>query len=146
MVVRPLSTWPTEWSSLMGLFSRFKRHRDDESVDLDERSPKLGVKYRDLLLMNEIAKRATDLSQPRHVLFYLYATSEDTGRAVAGKARAHGFQADVREPTPEYPGSWAVVCETHTVLTPEFVRDSVDLFEDLAKRHRAEYDGWEAAA
>jgi len=130
----------------MGLFSKFKRNRDDEPVDLDERSPQLGVKYRDLLLMNEIGKMAADLSQPRHVVFYLYAASEDTGQAMAGEARVRGFEAEVREPLPEYPGRWAVVCETHTVLTPDFVRESVDLFEGLAERHEAEYDGWEAAA
>lgn len=130
----------------MGLFSKFKRSRDDESVDLDERSPRLGIKYRDLLLMNEIAKRATDLSQPRHVIFYLYAPSGDLGRLIVAEARARGFEAEVREPLPEYPGSWGVACETHAVLTPEFVRESVDFFEALAERHHADYDGWEAAA
>lgn len=130
----------------MGLFSKFKRNGDDAPVDLDERSPRLGIKYRDLLLMNEIAKRAADLSEPRHVLFYLYASSEVAGRAMAGEARARGFEAEVREPLPDYPDSWAVVCETHTVLTADFVREGVDFFEGLAERHRAEYDGWEAAA
>jgi len=130
----------------MGLFSMFKRRRDDEPIDLDTRSPTLGIKYRDLLLMNEIAKRATDLSQPRHVIFYLYAPSEEIGRLIAAEARTHGFAAEVREPLPEHPGSWAVACETHAVLTPEFVRESVDLFEALAERHHADYDGWEAAA
>ncbi|WP_446218845.1 ribonuclease E inhibitor RraB [Micromonospora sp. IBHARD004] len=130
----------------MGLFSKFKRSRDDEPVDLNERSPRLGIKYGDLLLMNEIAKRAADLSQPRHVIFYLYAPSEDLGQLIAAEARAHGFEAEVREPLPENPASWAVVCDTHVVLTPEFVRESVDLFEALAARHHADYDGWEAAA
>jgi hypothetical protein len=32
------------------------------------------------------------------------------------------------------------------VLRPELVRDNTDFFEDLAARHGAEYDGWEAAA
>ncbi|NES25972.1 ribonuclease E inhibitor RraB [Micromonospora terminaliae] len=130
----------------MGLFSKFKRSREDELVDLDDRSPRLGVKYRDLLLMNEIAKRAADLSQPRHVIFYLYAPSDDIGRLIAAEARTHGFEAQVRQPLPEYPGSWTVACETHVVLTPQFVRESVDLFEALAERHHADYDGWEAAA
>ncbi|MFE9202859.1 ribonuclease E inhibitor RraB [Micromonospora sp. NPDC007230] len=130
----------------MGLFSKFKRGRGDEPVDLDGRSPRLGIKYRDLLLMNEVAKRAADLSQPRHVIFYLYAPSEDIGRLIAAAARTHGFDAEVREPLPEYPGSWTVACETHTVLTPEFVRESVDVFEALAEHHHADYDGWEAAA
>jgi hypothetical protein len=129
----------------MGLFSKFKRNRD-EPVDLDERSPQLGIKYRDLLLLDEISRTADDMSQPRHVLFYLDAQSQDAGQAIAAEARTHGFGAEVRWPLPEYPSRWAVVCETHTVLTAHFVRESVDLFEDLAERHQAEYDGWEAAA
>src|SRR5215211_3812641 len=135
-----------EW--MMGLFDKFRRHNraDDEPVDLDERSPKLGVKYRDLILVNEIAKRAKDLSQPRHVLFHLYAPSQDIGDAMAGEARLRGYQTEVREPLQKYPGSWAVVCETQAVLSAGFVRDSVDFFEALARRHGAEYDGWEAAA
>lgn len=137
---------PLVGGAVVGLFSRFRRSRDDETVDLDERSPRLGIKYRDLLVMNEIAKRASDLSQPRHVIFYLNAASEDTGRLIAAEAHSHGFEAAVRAPLQEYPDSWTVVCETHAVLTPQFVRESVDLFEALAERHQAEYDGWEAAA
>jgi hypothetical protein len=38
-----------------------------------------------------------------------------------------------------------VVCETHTVLSPEVVRNADDFFQDLADRHGADYDGWEAA-
>jgi Regulator of ribonuclease activity B len=97
-------------------------------------------------VLNELSKRAEDLSQPRHVVFYLYTTPEDTGHVLAAEARARGFQARVREPLPEGSASWAVVCEQHTVLTPDFVRESVDFFEALAERHQAEYDGWEAAA
>jgi regulator of RNase E activity RraB len=130
----------------MGLFSKFKRSRDEEPVDPNERSPQLGLRYRDLMVLNEVAKRAKDLSQPRHVVFYLYTPSEDTGHALAAEARDRGFQAGVREPLPEGSAGWAVVCEQHTVLTPDFVRESVDFFEALAERHQAEYDGWETAA
>jgi hypothetical protein len=38
-----------------------------------------------------------------------------------------------------------VSCETHAALEPEFVRDNTDFFEELAARHQAEYDGWEAS-
>jgi hypothetical protein len=130
----------------MRLFSRFRRNRDDELIDPDRRSPQLGLKYRDLMLMSEIAKRATDLSQPRHMLFYLYARTNDAGQAMVDQARTRGFEARVEEPLEEFSGQWWVICETNAVLTPNFVRESVDFFEDLAKAHGAEYDGWEAAA
>ena len=133
----------------MGLFGKFRRGKGNQ-IDLDERSPKLGVKYRDLILMNEIAKQATDLSAPRHVLFYLFAPAKELGDLLASEARRRGFEATVREPSPDDcpddSGSWSIVCETHTVLSADFVRDSVDFFEALADRHKAEYDGWEAAA
>jgi regulator of RNase E activity RraB len=129
----------------MGLFDKFKRGRDNAPVDLDERSPRLGVKYRDLMVMDQVAKRAEDMSAPRHVVFHLYATSPQTGRALAAEARGRGFEAAVREPLSKYPDSWAVTCQTHAVLTPDFVRENVDFFEALADRHKAEYDGWEAA-
>jgi hypothetical protein len=129
----------------MRLFSRFKRRRDDEPVDPDERSPQLGLRYRDLMLLNEIAKRATDLSQPRHVLFFLYAPTSEAGLAIGEQARAKGFETRVEEPREEAAGQWPVTCETHAVLTPDFVRESVDFFEGLASAHRAEYDGWETA-
>lgn len=129
----------------MSFFRRWRRGRRDEPVDLDERSPQLGLRYRDLILLNEIAKRAADLSQPRHVVFYLYAPSHLSGQAIVDEARLKGFDASVGEPLEELPDQWPVTCETHAVLTPEFVRDTVDFFENLAATHRAEYDGWEAA-
>src|SRR5690606_16865395 len=82
--------------AMMSFFSRWRRGRRDEPVDLDERSPQLGLRYRDLILLNEIAKRAADLSQPRHVVFYLYAPSHLTGQAIADEARLKGFDASVR--------------------------------------------------
>ena len=42
----------------MGLFDKFKRGRDNAPVDLDERSPRLGVKYRDLMVMDHSAPSA----------------------------------------------------------------------------------------
>jgi len=126
----------------MGLFKRFRR---GNRVDSEERSPQLGLKYRDLVVLNEIAKRA-DLSRERHVVFYLYAPSPEVGEAMAEEARAGGYTAEVHEPLPEYPKDWCVCGETRAVLSPDFVRRSVDFFEALAQRHHATYDGWEAEA
>jgi hypothetical protein len=131
----------------MGLFSKFRRGKDDdEPVDLDARSPQLGLKYGDLLLLSEIAKHARDLSQPREVSFYLYASSRSVADAAAGEARGRGFQTAVTDPDGDEPGQWSIVCRTHTVLTPDFVRDTVDYFDALAERYTIEYDGWEAEA
>jgi hypothetical protein len=62
------------------------------------------------------------------------------------EAETKGFSASVREPLPDFPDQWGVVCETHAITSPDFVRDADDFFQGLADRHGAEYDGWEASA
>ena len=56
----------------MGLFRRTKNDRDDEPVDPDDRSPQLGLKYKDLAVLGQLMDAGADLDQPRHVLHYSY--------------------------------------------------------------------------
>lgn len=125
----------------MALF-RKKRREDGGDVDHDRRS-QVGVPSRAVL--DRLIELGADLTQPRHVLYYSYAPNEPAGRAIAAEAEARGFQADVRDPLPDYPGQWSVVCEITAVTDPSFVRASDDFFEALATQHNAEYDGWEAS-
>lgn len=111
---------------------------------MNERSPQLGVKYKDLMVLDQLRKAGADLAAPRHVIYYAYAPTEPVAQAMAREAGAEGYTASVREPLPNFPGQWSVICETHTVTSPDFVRDADDFFEGLADRHGAEYDGWEA--
>lgn len=104
----------------------FRRNRDDEPVDMNERSPQLGVKYKDLAVLDSLMKNGADLSQSRHVVYYLYAPSEAVAGAMGREAEAGSFTAEIREPLPEFPGRWAVVCEKHAVTSPDFVRESDD--------------------
>ena len=47
---------------------------------------------------------------------------------------------------PAYPDQWGVVCERHDVILDiDGVRSAVDLFQGIADRAGAEFDGWEAA-
>jgi len=39
-----------------------------------------------------------------------------------------------------------VTCEVNAVISPDFVRDTGNLFDTLAAQYDAEYGGWEAAA
>jgi Regulator of ribonuclease activity B len=64
---------------------------------------------------------------------------------MAHEVEENDFNATVREPLPEYPDPWRVVCEKHPVTSPDFVRAADDLFQGVADRHSAEYDGWEAS-
>ena len=127
----------------MGLF---RRKRDEEPVDPNERSPQLGLRYKDLMVLDQLMKSGADLTATRHVLYYSYAPSQEVAQAMGREAREAGWEPEVREPLPDFPGQWGVICEKHAVTSPDFVRDADDFFQGLADRHGAEYDGWEASA
>lgn len=129
----------------MGLFKRGGKRRYDEVVDPEDRSPATGLKYKDLQLLGVIQANGSDLRAPRHVLHYLYFPSRAGAEAASEQARRHGWSAEVREPLPDYPGQWAVVAEQPAaVLSIDFVRETTDLFEQVAREHGGEHDGWEA--
>ena len=127
----------------MGLF----RRNAVQEIDLDERSPEAGVRLKDLLILAQLLEAGAQLTEPRHVLHYVYVPGAAAAAAAADEAFAYGFLANVREPSPGAPAQWLVLCERHdAVLDLDFVRDCGDWFEALAERHGGEYDGWEAAA
>lgn len=127
----------------MGFLSRFRNRR---TVDLNDRSPETGLKYKDLLVLEQLVHAGADMTAPRHVLYYLYFPTEGAATEAAAEAAAAGFQTDVRTPLPERSDEWALVCELHDhVLGLDDVRQNTDRFEDLAARHAGEYDGWEAS-
>lgn len=129
----------------MPLFGRKKQ--DDEPVDPEARSPELGVKYKDLMLLGQLIQQGADLKQPRHALYYLYFPSLQAAEAGADDGRAAGYSCEVRDPLPQYPGQWSVVCErSDAVLDPTGVNAADDLFQGIADRLGGEFDGWEAAA
>lgn len=129
----------------MPLFGRKKQ--DDEPVDPEARSPELGVKYKDLLLMGQLIQQGADLHQPRHALYYLYFGSREAAQAGAEAAGAASYTCEVREPLAEYPGQWSLVCERpDALLDPPGVIAADDLFQGIADRLGGEFDGWEAAA
>jgi hypothetical protein len=115
-------------------------------MDPNERSPQLGLKYKDLAVMGQLMKLGADLDQPRHVVHYSYFANRDAAEAAASDARAGDFETEVREPLPDYPHRWCLVAERHdVVLDAARVRESGNFFDALAARHGGEYDGWEAS-
>lgn len=123
----------------MGLFRRRK------TVDLDERSERLGLKNGDLLVMGQLIQAGADLTQPRHTLYYLYFRSEQGARGAAGAAAELGFRARITEPDGEIT-DWSVICEHDAlILDPDTVRSNTDHFDAIAAEHGGQYDGWEAA-
>lgn len=127
----------------MGFLSRL---RDRQPVDLDDRSAETGLKYKDLLVLEQLVRAGADVKAPRHVVYYLYFPDEQNVRKAADEAAELGFETTVREPLPETPDLWSLICERHNyVLDLEAVRVNTDLFEDLANRLAGDYDGWEAS-
>ena len=129
----------------MNLFKR--NSKDDEPVDPEARSPQLGIKYKDLVLLGQLVAQGADLTKPRHALYFLYFASGDVAEAAAQEGRTAGYACAVRDPLPEYPGQWSVVCErSDAILSPDGVIAADNLFQEIADRLEGEFDGWEAAA
>ena len=129
----------------MPLFSRKKR--DEEPVDPNDRSPQLGVKYKDLQLLGALMQQGADLTKPRHALYYLYFANREAAEDGAAQARSAGYACEVRAPLPEYPEQWSLVCErSDAILDPNGVIAADDLFQGIADRLEGDFDGWEAAA
>ncbi len=131
----------------MSFLFRRKKKEDDEPIDPNERSPQLGVKFKDLAVMGQLMQQGADLSRPRHALYYLYFTSREGAEAGSTDAQAAGYACEVRQPMPQYPGQWSLVCQRDdALLDPPGVIEADNLFQGIADRLGAEYDGWEAAA
>jgi hypothetical protein len=131
------------WEVAMFLFRRKKV--EDEPVDLEARSPDTGLKYKDIALLGQLMQQGADLTKPRHALYYLYFGSPEAAEAGAEVARGAGYSCTVRDPLPAYPGQWSLVCERHdAILDIDGVRSADDLFQGIADRVSAEFDGWEA--
>ena len=128
----------------MPLFRRKKA--DEEPVDLDARSDVSGLRYKDILLMGQMVQAGADLNQPRHALYYLYFAGRGPAEAAGARAIAAGYSAEVRDPLPEQPDQWCVVCERpDAVLDIDGVKAADDLFQGIADDLGGEFDGWEAA-
>jgi hypothetical protein len=129
------------------IFRKRSKPAEDEPVDMEARSPQLGVRYKDLVLLGQLLQQGADLHQPRHALYYLYVPDSDSAEVGAADGRAAGYSCHVRDPLPAYPGQWSLVCERpDAVLDPPGVVAADDLFQGIADRLGAQFDGWEAAA
>jgi hypothetical protein len=128
----------------MPIFRR--KPKDDEPFDPDARSERSGLKNKDILLMGQMVQGGADLNQPRHALYYLYLPTRDAADDAAARGTAAGYTADVREPLPDHPDQWCVVCERpDAVLDVEGVKAADDRFQGIADDLGGEFDGWEAA-
>lgn len=127
------------------LFGRKKK--EEEQVDPNARSPQLGMKYKDLALLGQLMQSGADLSKPREAIYYLYFQDRAAAQAGATEAMAAGYDCEVQDPLPDFPGQWPLICKRpDAVLEPPHVVAADNLFQGIADRLGGDFDGWEADA
>lgn len=99
----------------------------------------------DQLVVRQLQGRGADLAQPRHVIHFLYASSEGQALAAAEAIRGAGWDATV-EPPAEAASEWTVRADGYRIVDSATVESYRAWFERIADEHGCEYDGWEAAA
>ena len=101
----------------------------------------------DGLVLDQLREIGTDLTKRRDARFYLYLRTEEDARAAGDALRAEGY-ATVIEPsaTPRSEHPWLVLASRDMVVDAGSIAEARRLFDGLAARYSADYDGWEAAA
>jgi hypothetical protein len=99
----------------------------------------------DRQVLAQMVGLGADLSQPRHVLHYLYVATQEAADAASTTATDAGWEAEA-QPSAAGDGTWCVLAQRHGyVLAPDAVIADRALFAGLATTHAGEYDGWEAS-
>jgi hypothetical protein len=111
--------------------------------DLNERSPKLGIRWKDVEVMAQLVKSGADLTEPRHVLYFVYLPTESDANTAALNAREAGYRVDVHPA--EKPDGWSMIAEIIAVIDPPTVIAADDFFQAMADSLQGDYDGWEAS-
>ena len=131
----------------MALFRRRKRDPAPVLVDdgsLHDIGRAESVEAGDGAAVAAIAASGTDLSQPVLLRHVLLVNDPAAAEALAAAVRADGY--DVRIDTSDGGWTWIVRASETTVLTAVHAARARARLTSLASRHRAEYEGWEAAA
>ena len=128
------------------MFRKQSANGDDQPVDPNERSPQLGLKWKDVQVLSELVKHGVDLLEPRHVIYFLYFPSREAASAALAEAGRTNMVGEISEPLDDHPDTWGLVLQGHEiVLAPDWVRQIDDELQALADKLGGEYDGWEAA-
>ncbi len=124
----------------------FKRYNPEREVFNSERevfAETVTDAEGDRLVIETIAAKGADLSQPRHVRHFIIVPNRGTAEAVAERLRADGFTVQLR---PANRRDWLVVASHHTVVNLSAITTLRTHLTDLAWSFSGDYDGWEAAA
>jgi regulator of ribonuclease activity B len=99
----------------------------------------------DRLVLDQLRRAGADLSQPREVLHYAYASTRDGADALAAAVRGDGYDVEVRDSATGGPRPWLVLATAQRVVDEQTAEAATRRFTELAGEHGAEYDGWEAS-
>ena len=116
---------------------------DDGSLTTVGRAPD-EVETGDGAAVEAIAASGVDLAAPVLVRHVLLVRDPADAEALAAAVTADGY--DVRIDTMDGGVTWIVRANETALLTAVHVARARARFTSLASRHRAEYEGWEAAA
>jgi hypothetical protein len=113
----------------MGLFKRRER---TSIAELDGRT------------LDALRRAGADLSQPRHVLHFLYFPNREDAVAAADVLRAEGWTVVVDAAA--VGSNWLARAEGTRVVSAESCARDRERFTALTSASGGEYDGWEASA
>jgi hypothetical protein len=99
----------------------------------------------DQLVLRQLQKLGADLTQPREVRHYFYFPTELARQPVTKYLRDEGYTVNERESPVPSPNPWLALATIRAVVDGESVLSMRRAFEELARLHQGEYDGWEAA-
>jgi hypothetical protein len=95
-------------------------------------------------VIEQLRANGADLSQPRHVIVYLYFTTKSDADGAAADLASAGLSGSLA--SNEAQDSWLVKVEFHAVVSEEAVGELSGRMNAIAQRHHGVYDGWEASA
>jgi len=89
------------------MFRKQSANGDDQPVDPNDRSPQLGLKWKDVQVLTELVKHGADLLKPRHVIYFLYFPSREAASVALAEAGRTSLSGEISEPLDDHPDSWA---------------------------------------
>ena len=85
--------------------------------------------------------RGAIAESPRESEFFLSFTSDVKAKAAADELRSRRVPYELVEPSHDIP-EWMVFLRGRSPLVPDFLRETVDLCEQVAATYGGEYEGW----
>ena len=85
--------------------------------------------------------RGAKAESPRESEFFLCFTSDVKAKAAADELRSRRVPHELVEPSHDIP-EWMVFLRGRSPLVPDFLRETVDLCEQVAATYGGEYEGW----